>query len=350
MLAAFLLILVGLYASVRVVGEVAQGSFLDYVDMFQEKLGLSNAVAGELFQSIGTSAPEIAITAYATYVASVNPAVGVSTIIGSALFQITVVIAAPILFSDSMGGLQRRDVVRSAGVYGAAVILLVAAAWDGVFHAWELAGFVVAYAVYAWYLITRPSTLRVQNEDSGREDRPRGWFWWADTPFRYVSKRFDDVLPGPKVSIAGVAVVLFVIAAFCAFTVELAEAAGRLVGLSSAFMALTVLAAGSSVPELASNAQKAREEKLDQVFGNALGSNTFDVLMSFGGVSLIAAWTRGGLAMPDPRGVFVPAVLLLACLGLVVASFWAADWEAKWWTPHVLLGLYAGFVVANFVV
>lgn len=336
------LILPAIYVVTRIVGEVADGTFLEYVDWAQERFGVSDAVAGELFQALGTSAPEIAVNAYATYAVMSNPAVGVSTIIGSAVFQLTVVIAAPILLSDGEHRLSPAELARGTAVYAVAVLLLLAFAADGVFHTWELAVLVAAYAAYVAILLTRADhTPSFEETDDAV---PSGWFAWFDTPARRLSAYVDDTLPGPASHVIGLPLCLVVIGVLCGVAVELTEAAGIVIGLPGSFMALTVLAAASSIPELSSNASKAREGKFDQVVGNALGSNTFDILMSFGGVSLIAAWQRGGLTMPDPGAVFIPSVLLLFSLGLVVTVFWAARWRTKRWTAWSLLSFYVAFV------
>lgn len=343
----FLLVLLGVYAATRIVGVVANGSFLAFVDWFQRQTKVSNAVAGELFQSLGTSAPEIAINAYATYIAMSNPALGVAAIIGSALFQITVVIAVPVLLHDGTSSLDRKAVLRSTSVYFFAVVLLIISAWDGVFLAWELFILVLSYAGYVALLLST-DRVSVGSADDVDEETSTS-LGVLDEPMHQFSHWVDRRIPRPSTSFWGFPLSIAVIAVFVAATVELAETGGEVLGLSSSFMALTVLAAGSSVPELSSNVAKAREDKLDQVVGNALGSNSFDIFVSFGAVSLWAAWSRGGLAMPGTATVFLPAVLLLVCLGLVVGTLWACDWEVRRWTPYLLLGFYAAFVAFNLV-
>jgi Ca2+/Na+ antiporter len=335
--------ILALYLAVRIAGVVCEGAFLDYVDSFQRRLGVSNSVAGELLQAPGTSAPEIAITAYATYLVAGSDAVGVSTIIGSAAFQITLVIAIP-LFVLPLGASVGRDAaLRSIAVYTLAVLGLVGAAWDGFFAAWELLVLFAGYGVYAYYLLTHEDV--VVTDDFQKESVPgeKHWFHAFDAPFKRVALWIDNLLPRPPFK-AGFLLALGVIGGTCAVAVELATLVGSRLGVGDVFMALTVLAAGSSIPELASNAAKAREGKLGQIIGNAFGSNSFDILVSFAGVSVLAAFLRGGIRVADPSAVSGAALSLLVLLLGVTAVFAAAGWRNKKWVPYTLIGFYTAFI------
>lgn len=347
MLFALPAVILGIYVATRIVGVVAEGRFLDYIDWFQDKTRLSNAAAGELFQAFGTSAPEVAITLYATYIMAGNPAIGITTIIGSALFQLTVVLAVP-FFVASTSSLNRDQVLRSAGVYAGAVILLLLAAYDAVFYWWELIVFVAYYAVYAWWLLG--DTTVIKSDEHVVEPRGKtGGLSLIDRPARRAARAVNTALPKPSASLTGFVLVLGVIGVLCAFTVELAKYGGSLLGVPASVMAITVLAAGSSIPELSSNMAKARSGSLDQVVGNAVGSNTFDVLIGFGGVSLIAATARGGLAMSHASAVFGASALLFTCLASVLGVLWAARWTVRTWTPYALLSVYGVSVVGYLV-
>ena len=336
----FLLSLFGIYLLGRIVSVVVEGSFLSFVDWFQKKTGVSDSVAGELFQAIGTSAPEIAINGYATYIALNNPALGISAIIGSALFQLTVVIAFPMFFVDETPDIDKTSLFRSFGVYGCIVLLLVFAARDGVFTTLELGLFMIIYGLYVIYLLNlKAEEVTLVEGDSG------GSLGWFDDPFYTLSKWIDDRLP--QRPILGFPLSLALIGILCGFLVELTEYAGMFLGLSSSFMALTVLAAASSLPELASNKEKGGEGKMDQAISNAIGSNSFDILISFGAVSFFAAWMRGGLVMPDPMSVSGPAFLLLLSLLSVLVMFWIGRWKVKKWMPYTLLVIYFIFVGLN---
>jgi Ca2+/Na+ antiporter len=333
--------LIGIYIATRFVSVLSQRSFLDYVDWLQAKTKVSNAAAGELFQALGTSAPEVAINLYAVYAVTANPAVGIATIIGSAIFQITVVLAVPFFLSDDQS-IDPRVAIRSMGVYAVSVIALLVFAYDSVFYAWELLVLVAMYGVYAAFLLDNTAKQPVSPSDDQAEPS-QSLIAGFDRPVRRVSEAVDGLIPRPEENWAGFVMVLALIGVFSAITVELAEIAAVLAGLPAAFIAVTVLAAGSSVPEIASNVAKGRQGSLNQVFGNALGSNSFDVLISFGGVSVVAAWLRDGLIIPAENSIFVAASILFCSLCAVITVLWVSRWRAS---RRAGVGLIAVYLVA----
>lgn len=340
--------LLGIYVATRVVSVLSQQSFLDYVDWFQAKTNVSNATAGELFQAFGTSAPEVSINLYAIYAVTANPAIGIATIIGSAIFQITIVLAVPFLVAEEER-LRPRVVLRSVGFYAATVVLLLLFAYDGVFFAWELLTMVAAYTVYAIWLLDNTTKEKQLDTQSPQEVNSDSWLSAMDRPVREASQVLDSFMPRPGKNVLGFVLVLGLIGVFSAITVELAEVAALLAGLPAAFIAVTVLAAGSSVPEIASNIAKARHGSLNQVFGNALGSNSFDILISFGGVSVVAALFRGGLVLPAESKIFTAASILLGSLGAVLIMLWVARWRASRRLAVGLIGVYVLAITTYFV-
>lgn len=333
-------VILGIYVSVRLVGAISQGSFLSYVDWFQKRFNISNSVAGEALQALGTSAPEIAINVYATYVFLENPAIGIATIIGSAVFQLTLVLAVPFWFGKGTV-FDWKPVVRSALFYGFSVLLLVWAAADGVFYAWELGILFFTYLGYlAWLFINDHDP---QGDTESHPSTPSLLPDWS-RPVQRLSEWIDYCIPSAPSHPVFFLVSLVLIGAFSGVTVELVEQGGSIIGVSSTVLALTVLAAGSSVPELYSNVAKAKEGALNQVIGNALGSNSFDILVSFAGASLIAAYLRGGLVMPPNSNMFGASTILLWALCVVVGVLWMGRWRATRRSAIGLIGVYVAAI------
>ena len=340
-----LLSVIGIYIAVRIVGIVVEGTFMSFVDWFQKKVGVSNGVAGELFQAPGTSAPEIAINTYATYIALENPALGIATIIGSAIFQLTIVIAVPLFSTSKNSNLEAGEVIRSVSVYGVAVLLLLLASLDGVFTAWELGGMTLTYAAYIVYLLRTEDESVSYQEVHESSAPPTGVISALDYPVKRLAQKVDSFIPGPNSSISGFFIALAVIGVLCAGLVELAGLVGTGIGLGSTFVAITLLAAGSSVPELTSNVVKAREGKIDQVIGNAVGSNSFDIFVSFAAVSFIASWQSGGLVMPNPSSITIPVVFLMITLLAILGVLWLEKWKPTEKTAWTGVTVYVLFVL-----
>jgi cation:H+ antiporter len=92
---------------------------------------------------------------------------------------------------------------------------------------------------------------------------------------------------------------------------ESATAIARAWGVSEAVIAITIVAAGTSLPELASSLSAIANGKLSLALGNVIGSNVANILLILGTSGLIKPLTMGGITPLDIWMVFGSAVLLL---------------------------------------
>ena len=108
--------------------------FVESLDLISKRLGLSSDVAGATFMAAGSSAPEL----FSAFVAITNDAaandIGVGTIVGSAVFNILVIIGVTALFSGQTLTLDCRPLVRDAIFYAAAIGGVIAIFQDGKVH------------------------------------------------------------------------------------------------------------------------------------------------------------------------------------------------------------------------
>lgn len=109
-------------------------------------------------------------------------------------------------------------------------------------------------------------------------------------------------------------------------------------GVSSAVIALSVIAIGTSLPELATSVSAARRGEPDVAFGNVIGSNIFNILGVLGTVALIQPFAAHGVRPLD-------AGILLAT-PLLVAAMMAWGWKLTRLEGAVLLAVYAGYLVS----
>ena len=98
---------------------------------------------------------------------------------------------------------------------------------------------------------------------------------------------------------------------------ESATAIARAWGVSEAVIAITIVAAGTSLPELASSLSAVTSGKLSLALGNIIGSNVANILLILGTSGLIKPLTMGGIAELDIWMVpGVAVVLLLSALAI----------------------------------
>lgn len=90
-----------------------------------------------------------------------------------------------------------------------------------------------------------------------------------------------------------------------------AQVIARMAGLSDKFIAITVLAAGTSLPELATSCIAAAKGKGQLALGNILGSNTSNILLILGGSALINPLQMGNITKVDYAAVLACALSLV---------------------------------------
>ncbi|MDY6932009.1 MAG: calcium/sodium antiporter [Halobacteriota archaeon] len=112
-------------------------------------------------------------------------------------------------------------------------------------------------------------------------------------------------------------------------------------GVNPIYLALTVVALGTSLPELVVSVSALRKGMRSISVGNLIGSNMFNLLIVLGLSSII----RPIPISPSIRTFYVPMVILTSVLGVI---FMRTGWEAKRWEGTVLLGLYVLFIFLIF--
>ena len=120
--------------------------FVSSLDSISEALHLSEDVAGATFMAAGSSAPEL----FTSIIAVFGPEndIGVGTIVGSAVFNILIIIGLTAIFAGKTLILDWRPLVRDSFCYSISIILLMITFYDGVVEWWESIVFVVGYAMY----------------------------------------------------------------------------------------------------------------------------------------------------------------------------------------------------------
>lgn len=135
--------------------------------------------------------------------------------------------------------------------------------------------------------------------------------------------------------------------------VEAARVSGCLIGIPAPAMGLTVLAAGTSVPDALASISVARDGAGDMAVSNAIGSNVFDILLGLG-----FPWFLGALILKPAEGkdfaisipteplrtVIVPILILLAIIVILVVILVLLRWQLSPKLGYTLFALYFGFV------
>jgi cation:H+ antiporter len=284
-------------------------------------MGIAPLVVGLTVVSFGTSAPELVVSGLASWRGAGDLAVG--NIVGSNIANIALILGAAALIRPL--AVQRGLVVRDVPIMIATVLLLELLMWTGIITRAEGVLLLVIFVLYMVHL------MRDARKEAGAarallEQLP------GETPER-PSRRRDILL------IAGGTVGLVIGAQLL---VGSASAIARELGVSEVVIGLTLVAFGTSVPELAAAVVASLKGEAQIVLGNVIGSNIFNVTLILGAASLLRP-------IPVPPTVVrvegpILIVLSVALLPLILTRHRVNRWEGG----LLVLG-YAAFVTWLFV-
>ncbi|HWH72785.1 MAG TPA: calcium/sodium antiporter [Methylibium sp.] len=285
-------------------------------------LGLSPLVVGLTIVAFGTSAPELAVSAGAVLDGRTDMALG--NVVGSNVFNVLFILGLSALITPLVVDMQliRQEVPIMVG----ASLLLAVLCLDDRLGATDAALLLVLMAAYTVFLVvqSRRQSQAAQDEYAAevRPAEPGGW---------------DARLPA-QIGLVLAGLALLVLGS--GWLVEAATSFARALGVSDLVIGLTIVAAGTSLPEVAASVTAALKGERDIAVGNVVGSNTFNILGCLGVSGLLAG--GAGLAVPPAVlnfDLWVMIAVALACLPVFLTGREIARWEGA-----VFVGYYLAYV------
>lgn len=263
------------------------------------KLGMSELVIGLTIVAIGTSAPEFAVT----IIAALNgqSEISVGNVVGSNIFNLGFILGGVALVSAIPT--TRKLVTRDGGMLIGATALLMFFLFDLRLAAWEGVILLVALISYVSFLLYK------RDGGDSTDEVPSGEFRWLDAPML----------------IAGIAIIL----TSGHFLVESATHIALEFGLSEWVIAVTIVAAGTSAPELATSLIGVLSGRHGISIGNLIGSDLFNLL----GVLGVAAVINPLVINSDAYG----SLWLLVALVVGVVILMRTGWQLSRWEGGLLV-------------
>ena len=284
-----LLFLIGL-------GLIVYGAdwLVDGASSVARRIGISEFVIGLTIVGMGTSAPEMVVS----FIGAIqgNADISVGNVFGSNIFNTLLILGltAVILPMPITRNNLRRDIPLNLGV---TVLLIVLDATALLFgfgdNMLSRTDGLILLLVFFLYMFYSFKTGKQQQEDESvleKEMKP----WLAAL---YILGGLACLIGGGQ---------LFV---------NSATAIAHALGISDKFIAITILAGGTSMPELATCVVAAAKKKGQLALGNILGSNVFNILLILGGSAVIHPLSFASMSLIDM------GVLLLSALLLVASAF-----------------------------
>lgn len=252
------------------------------------RLGISPLIIGLTVAAYGTSTPELVVSLKAAIMGS--PAIAAGNVVGSNIFNVGVILGLTALLRPVQVQVQliRIDTPLMIGVS----LLGVALLYDGSVNRLEAGLLVVGLVAYTLFTVwfARHSSSADQAAYASADDSP--------------------ALPGWGLSVLYVAAGLGLLVLGGNFLVNGATALARDLGISEAIIGLTIVAAGTSLPELATSVLAALRGHADIAIGNIVGSNLYNLLAILGLTGLVHPIAGAGMSMLDLGTMLALAALL----------------------------------------
>jgi len=256
-----------------------------------KKFGISEFVIGLTIVGIGTSTPEMVVSFLSSFQGKADMAIG--NIVGSNIFNTMMILGVTALISPL--AITKSNLKRDIPLNIIVTVLLIILGMNftifgkGQDQLCRLDG-AILLAVFAWYLWTSFKSDQEDSEEDGE---------------------------GIKIYTTGMSALLIIIGLAGLIVggrlfVNSATELAKMFGVSDKFIAITVMAAGTSMPELATCVVAALKGRGQLALGNVLGSNISNILLILGGASLIHPLSFSGMTYVDLGAVLLSAIFILA--------------------------------------
>lgn len=282
--------LVGLLAGLALL-TVAADQFVIGAARIATALRVSPVVVGAVVIGVGTSAPELLVSALAAWQGSVD--IGVGNVVGSNLANLTLVLGTAALIAPL--AVRSATLVREAPLSLGAVLLLALVLQrplDGLSAAALLAALVAGVAVLVRGSRDEDPLAGELDEVVDDEPRPR------------LGREAVRALLGLAGTVGGAQLL-----------VTAASSLAADLGLAEGFVGVTIVAIGTSLPELATAVQASRRGETDLIVGNLLGSNLFNSTAVMGTAALVGPPVP---ADPSLTGLATAAMVAVAVAATVM--------------------------------
>lgn len=324
-----------LLLSFYLIAKVCDEYFIESLDQIAQRLKMSHDIAGATLMAIGSSAPELFIAVIALIKPGNHEAIGMGTIVGSAIFNILVIIGASAVVRNTV--LKWQPVLRDTMFYTISILLLLLVFRDGTIDILEASIFVVIYIIYLVALSQWNKFVKIKEDQKTLEK--------VEEIFE-KKKNFilEKIFPSSKKYYLTFSISIFIIAGLSWVLVESAIKMSAILGIPEAIVALTVLAIGTSVPDTISSVIVAKQGRGGMAISNAIGSNIFDILVGLGVPWLIFLAINGGTIPVSTENLYGSVVLLFATVFVIFFLFLLRKWRIGNKSGYFLIILYIAYL------
>lgn len=299
-------------------------AFVEGCSSIAKRFQVPSLIIGMTIVAMGTSLPETAVSITASVTG--NNALAVSNAVGSNIFNLMIVVGVCAILTPVA---VRKETLKIDFPFSivCAVLLLVFGAIGMTLGHVDGVLFIVLFVIFILYMIKSAQNSRKGNKDMGVEEA------------EYALEAEEiQIMPVPK-SIIFIVLGCAAIAFGSDWVVDGATTIAEAMGVSQTLIGLTVVAFGTSLPELATSIMAAKKNEVDMALGNAIGSNIFNILMVLGIAAAISP-------MAFITENIIDIVILIAFSAIVWIMAWTKHELSKkeGWVMAILYAVYVVYI------
>ena len=300
--------------------------FVEGSSAVAKRLRIPSMIIGMTIVAMGTSLPECAVSVTASLTG--NNSLAISNAVGSNIFNLLVVCGVCSLFVPL--AVQKSTLQKEfpLSIFCAGLLLLLGylgmtlGRIDGII-------FLIIFAGYLLWMIRSAKRARhnITSADSSSAQKVRSSL--SEEEIEQVASHIN-LLPLWKC-------LIFILGGMIAIKFDGASTIASSLGLSQTLIGLTIIAMGTSLPELVTSIVAARKDEVDMALGNVIGSNIFNILLVLGVASAIS-----------PVGFALENIIDIAFLIIISAITLVFAWTSKEINRKegiIMLVLYAAYMV-----
>ncbi|MFR3910534.1 MAG: calcium/sodium antiporter [Clostridium paraputrificum] len=308
----FIILIIGFFLLIK-----GADIFVDGASSIAKKIGIPSVIVGLTIVSLGTSAPELAVSLISSF--NGNNGIAVGNVLGSNLFNTLVVlggtaIVAPLLIKKST---IKRDYIATLVVTILTCFLIFGLVPKSENMLSRISGIIllVVCVVYMFILVKAAKKDSVKDEENTSE-----------------IKMSKNIL----LSLIGVVGIVF----GGNLVVDSATNIAYSLGMSEKLVGLTIVAVGTSLPELVTSIVAALKGENDIALGNVLGSNIFNLVLILGASATITPIAVSGVMIID----FIILIAVTLFIGALIFLNKKEEKRLGRLEGIILVGIYVAYL------
>ncbi|CUO95324.1 calcium/sodium antiporter [Clostridium disporicum] len=321
----YILLIIGFFLLIK-----GADIFVDGASGISKKLGIPSVIVGLTIVSLGTSAPELAVSIVSSLQGSNEIAVG--NVLGSNIFNTLMVFGVTLIIMPLI--IKKSTIKKDFLINIAVTTLFLLLTFNGILLGKEnyisrFDGFILLSGciLYILFLI-----WTVRGQKGGKSKDVAAEMAIEDEGIEHINI--------PK------SIISLIIGAICIviggnIVVDSASSIATALGMSDKLVGLTIVAMGTSLPELVTSAMAALKGEEDMALGNILGSNIFNILLIIGASSIITPMIVSSTLIVD----FIFLILVTILIGILIFAHKGKEKRLGKLEGILFVSLYIGYMV-----